>query len=549
MASPTVDSVVKGNLVMHDHSVGDLGSILDTRYLQTATSPLTLPALSNGLFLTNNGTTLSWAAAGVTTGNLTEATSSILTITGGTNAVVGSGTTIQVKQATGAQSGFLLNTDWTTFNNKQAALTGSISGTSNQVTVSANSNSVASNITLSLPQNIHTAATPTFGGLISPYMKPSSNSTTALQWQNATGTGLITGDTTNLRVGISVTPLYKLDVLGTVAATGVFKVKAAANQTGKIAHLQINDNSCYFELNKDTSVIQMYDGSSLATTYPYALLDQEATFYPKSGTMFTGGIVQNITTADFDGVTWNSGAVQGFNAFITLGNSSASGIGGAIAFAAIVTDSIGSGSVNQVLGANFAVSHWGGASVTDQIGGWFDVSTASPGAAGTITNMAAGKFDLHKMGGSANVTNAYGFYLNKFGEDGTTSGTWTNTYGIRINSNVDTGNHMTNVYGIYLGNMVGTTISYAIYTNKGDISFGDNTIKFGIFGATPVVQQTDGAALTNNVTSGGTTNTIADITDMTLYVNDAANIRNDIYQLARKLKIVDDALRAYGLLT
>jgi hypothetical protein len=51
-------------------------------------------------------------------GNLTEATSSVLTIGGGTGAVFGTGTTIQVKQASGLQSGFLSSTDWSTFNNK-----------------------------------------------------------------------------------------------------------------------------------------------------------------------------------------------------------------------------------------------------------------------------------------------------------------------------------------------------------------------------------------------------------------------------------------------
>ena len=57
----------------------------------------------------------------ITTGNLIESTSSILTILGGTGAVVGSGTSIQVKQASGSQSGYLSSIDWTTFNNKQNA--------------------------------------------------------------------------------------------------------------------------------------------------------------------------------------------------------------------------------------------------------------------------------------------------------------------------------------------------------------------------------------------------------------------------------------------
>jgi hypothetical protein len=65
----------------------------------------------------------------ITPADLTEATSSVLTITGGTDAVLGSGTTIQVKQAGSSQSGFLSSTDWTTFNSKQDTITNPVTGT------------------------------------------------------------------------------------------------------------------------------------------------------------------------------------------------------------------------------------------------------------------------------------------------------------------------------------------------------------------------------------------------------------------------------------
>jgi hypothetical protein len=65
----------------------------------------------------------------IITADLTEATSSVLTITGGTDAVLGTGTTIQVKQAGSSQSGFLSSTDWTTFNSKQNTITNPITGT------------------------------------------------------------------------------------------------------------------------------------------------------------------------------------------------------------------------------------------------------------------------------------------------------------------------------------------------------------------------------------------------------------------------------------
>jgi hypothetical protein len=75
----------------------------------------------------------------------------------------------------------------------------------------------------------------------------------------------------------------------------------------------------------------------------------------------------------------------------------------------------------------------------------------------------------------------------------------------------------------------------------------DDVAGLGVFGATPAVQQTIGSTLTNNVTSGGTGFQIDDITSLTVYATDAANIRNDIYQLAKALKLVIDLLRAYGL--
>lgn len=53
--------------------------------------------------------------------SLVEAVSSVLAFTGATNAVLGSGVSIQVKQSSTSQSGYLSNTDWNTFNGKQAA--------------------------------------------------------------------------------------------------------------------------------------------------------------------------------------------------------------------------------------------------------------------------------------------------------------------------------------------------------------------------------------------------------------------------------------------
>lgn len=60
----------------------------------------------------------------LTFGDLTESTSSVLTITGGTGAVIGSGASINVQQSSTTSDGYLSSVDWNTFNNKQSALTG-----------------------------------------------------------------------------------------------------------------------------------------------------------------------------------------------------------------------------------------------------------------------------------------------------------------------------------------------------------------------------------------------------------------------------------------
>lgn len=75
--------------------------------------------------------------------------------------------------------------------------------------------------------------------------------------------------------------------------------------------------------------------------------------------------------------------------------------------------------------------------------------------------------------------------------------------------------------------------------------------KIGFFNKAPVSQQTSGANVTNNVTSGGTDDTVDNIgaaaTDTT--AAKLTDTRNAVYQLARKVKQINDALRLYGLLS
>jgi hypothetical protein len=78
----------------------------------------------NGQLLKWNGS--SWGCANDNSSNVTTAaltsTTSGLTITGGSGAVVGTGTNISIATATNTQAGLLSPIDWNTFNNKQGAI-------------------------------------------------------------------------------------------------------------------------------------------------------------------------------------------------------------------------------------------------------------------------------------------------------------------------------------------------------------------------------------------------------------------------------------------
>lgn len=76
----------------------------------------------------------------LTLGNLTSPTTGVI-IGSGTGAVVGSGTTVSIQTASGSQPGLISAADWTTFNNKQSALTFSQSVLNTSGTVTLNGDS------------------------------------------------------------------------------------------------------------------------------------------------------------------------------------------------------------------------------------------------------------------------------------------------------------------------------------------------------------------------------------------------------------------------
>lgn len=149
---------------------------------------------------------------------------------------------------------------------------------------------------------------------------------------------------------------------------------------------------------------------------------------------------------------------------------------------------------------------------------------------------------------NATITNSHALYI----ESASLSPNVTSSWGLSVNASTGAAN---NYAAQFMGGNVGIGIAspaHLLDVNgnvhiTGSLDQDGSTI--GFFGTTPATQVVMGANLTNNVTSGGVNNTIANYTDLTVYANDAAAIRNNIYQLARSLKIIQDGLRTYGLLS
>jgi hypothetical protein len=104
-------------------SVASANGLAGTVATATTTPVITLSTTATGV-LKGNGTSISAAAAGtdyqapITVGNLTDAGTDGITVTGGSGAVIGGGTSIAQAAATASQNGYLKSSDWSTFNGK-----------------------------------------------------------------------------------------------------------------------------------------------------------------------------------------------------------------------------------------------------------------------------------------------------------------------------------------------------------------------------------------------------------------------------------------------
>jgi hypothetical protein len=209
-----------------------------TRYLRedaTWTAPPAAGAVAWGSITgtlasqTDLSTALAGKQATLTTGNLTEATSAVLTITGGSGAVIGTGLSIQVKQASGSVNGYLSSGDWTTFNNKQSALTLPLSianGGTGQATAAAAFNALSPLTTLG--DLLYASAANTSSRL-------AGNTTAAKQYLVQTGTGTVSAAPTWAAIAAADVPTLNQSTTGN-AATATAATNLAGGLLGSVPY-------------------------------------------------------------------------------------------------------------------------------------------------------------------------------------------------------------------------------------------------------------------------------------------------------------------------
>jgi hypothetical protein len=237
---------------------------------------------TNGFLSSTDWNTFNGKQSALTLGNVTEVASNVLLFPdGGTNKTVGN-LSIQVVQSGASTNGYLSSTDWTTFNNKQATVTLTTTGTTGASTFSAG--------TLNIPQyqgaitltttGTSGAATLTSNTLNIPQYQavltnPVTGTGTAGHVAYWSGSGTITGeaalfyDATNDRLGIgTASPATRLHVSGNVSG-GFVGITIKNTSTGTNASqmsMQTNSQDWFLNVRTDNH-FSIYNNTAATTPF------------------------------------------------------------------------------------------------------------------------------------------------------------------------------------------------------------------------------------------------------------------------------------------
>ena len=297
----TLSSIASGNngvLVTNGSGAPSISSTLPDATQDNITR---LGTVASGVW---NGTDIAVAAGGTGAGTASGAR---------TNLGLAIGSDVQAFDSTlGAlasfnSNGVIIQTAADTF------VARTLTGTANQVII-ANGDGASGNPTLSLPQNIHTAATPTFGGLI---LSGATSGTTTLNAASIAGSGTVTLPTSGTLVNDAVTTLSSLASVGTIT-TGVWNgtdVAVADGGTGAstAAGARSNLSAAVSGANSDitslaglTTALSVAQGGTGATTAAAARTNlSAATVYQNQNIKTTAKIWTASATTSSGVATFN----------------------------------------------------------------------------------------------------------------------------------------------------------------------------------------------------------------------------------------------------
>jgi hypothetical protein len=347
--------------------------------------------------------------------------------------------------------------------------------------------------------------------------------TAGLSYLLASG-GTLTGANIFIMTTVNVVK-YRLDTLGTALTTDAFKLSneaAAAAGLPQISPLFVQEGRAWATGSGGSSKVIKYatyvtgtDGvtNPTATWVLAHSIDGGAYsshFSVSSGGVVTGAVFVGAFSSNTTGfVNTQSNVANGVTAafYDATGNIQPTGAG--------VTNVYSYNTVNSAHSASTTIN-------------WIGFRFA--GVIGTVNTISGFVHDPNIGGATLGANYAF---LSSSGLCG--FGTLTPTYAVQIKGTLANQN-------LFVVQENGGTNAFEIIEAAG-------VKKIGYFGSAPVAQQVSGADLTNNVTAGGTNDTIDDWTSLTVYATDGAAIRNAIYQLSRKLKQINDGLRLYGKFT
>jgi hypothetical protein len=435
----------------------------------TFSSMVGLPSQSGhgGQWLTTNGSTASWSVLPTDTplwgtitgtlsdqtdlqsalnakqnslslGNLTDSGTDGITVTGGTGAVVGSGTSLSQHVADTTHSGYLNSTDWNSFNNKGSGTVSSVSGTAPIVSTGGSTPAI------SIPQ-----ATSSVDGYLlhtdwatfnskEPSISPG---TTSQYWRGdktfqtldtsvvpENGNLYFTNARSQSAISASSPLTYSLGVVGCPTASGSQSGCLSSSDWTTFNNKAPIDNPMFTTqittpyLN-DTGGAFIAGPVAIGTGTLNAILDVESIFSSTSGTSFI------FKTSPY---------------IIPTGNSSGK-------YVAMLSNPIAqsANSIYQIKATS---------------------AQANNGGTGPITYVTGVDADAYNQN-SGTISNAYGAYHEVINYS---TGTITNGYGVYVSGGGNAGGGVfSNYYELYLATPAsGITNAYSLYNSGGTAYFG-----------------------------------------------------------------------------